>query len=670
MKALLSSFLRLGVIVIFLAAAMALPAQENSYRDPAGRFVVSIPGGWVSSAIDDEGVKLSRGNGYCNVTHIRGNASGQDLVSQVIGQISGQWQNFSVVDQGEAELAQRKGAFAVGVGTNPRGVPAVFRISAVGTGTEVLAVVLSAPQNEFAALKQDLVRIEQSLSFGSGAVAVSPSVSEKLAALEVACHAGVFTAEECTARKKTLLNEGGAQAAGPQSRPAGSTGPGAALGIAFREVTHEDAAALKMKQAVGVIVTGLVPGGPADRAGVRQGDTLLLVDRKLVQKGGDLSDFLATHKPGDAVELGLSNSGETRIVSVTLATPVFAPAVTGAPGAPSAVRPASGEVVKFTRLSVRDPGINNIEAVSFLIPAGWKAEGGMQWFPDFYIQAVLLMKVSDPQTGATIEFLPLQNFSWHQQMVVPMPPGTNYMGAILWPPITDVAQFIRSFYGPSTLRHLQSARLVTGQDLPTVAQLVAQMNGVSEARAGRVRYEYEIDGRPWEEDVYVSLTYAPLSGVTYWSATMGYAFRAPKGQLDRLTPTMNTTINTMRLSLEWFAQYQYVQKLFVERMQQGIRNAGRISDTIHRNNEEIQQMFADSYRRSCESQDRISRSFTEYIRGVETYRNPFEDRPVQLPSGYSNVWVNGSGEYILSNQAGFNPNAGSNIEWRALQKAP
>jgi hypothetical protein len=41
--------------------------------------------------------------------------------------------------------------------------------------------------------------------------------------------------------------------------------------------------------------------------------------------------------------------------------------------------------MKFTRLSVRDPGINNIEAISLLIPAGWKAEGGIQWFHEFRI---------------------------------------------------------------------------------------------------------------------------------------------------------------------------------------------------------------------------------------------------------------------------------------------
>jgi hypothetical protein len=81
-------------------------------------------------------------------------------------------------------------------------------------------------------------------------------------------------------------------------------------------------------------------------------------------------------------------------------------------------------------------------------------------------------------------------------------------------------------------------------------------------------------------------------------------------------------------------------------------------------------MFADSYRRSCESSDRISRSYAEYIRGIESYRDPYEDRAVQLPSGYSGVWVNRTGEYVLSDEAGFDPNVGSNVEWRRLEKAP
>jgi hypothetical protein len=344
-------------------------------------------------------------------------------------------------------------------------------------------------------------------------------------------------------------------------------------------------------------------------------------------------------------------------------------AQSGPPRTPAST--ATGPTMRFTRLSVKDPKMSNMEAVSFLIPVGWKTEGGVQWFPDYSIQANLLMRVSDPKTGGTIEFLPLQNFTWLTQMVVPMQPGTNYLGNILWPPISDPPQFIQTFYGSTALPQLRSARIVANEDLPKIAAQVAAMNGgQSSAKSGRVRYEYQVGGQPWEEDVYVTLVYWPTQMGAIWSVSSAHSFRAPKGQLAHLTPVMNTTINSLRLSPEWYGGYMYVQKLFQDRMKQGIRNARILSDTITRNNEEIRQMFSESYRQRCESQDRISQKFSEYIRGVETYRNPYEDRPIQLPSGYNDVWVNRSGEYILSNQAGFDPNVGSNLEWRRMPKSP
>jgi len=334
---------------------------------------------------------------------------------------------------------------------------------------------------------------------------------------------------------------------------------------------------------------------------------------------------------------------------------------------PSIQKASAPGPMRFIRLGVHDPGINNIEAISFLIPAGWKAEGGIRWFPNYSILANLLMRITDPQTGAAIEFLPIQNFTWLTQMVVPMSPGTNYLGNILWEPITDIPQFIRVFYIPQALQHLQGARVVGQENLPKVAAEVARSyGGQSMVNASRVRYEYPLAGRPWEESVYCTLVYTNWQMGTIWSVHTAYSFRAPKGQLDLLTPAMNTTIRSARLSLDWFAGYKYVQKLFQNRMHQSIRDAGAISATIARNSEEIRRMFSESYRNAQESQDRISRSFSEYIRGVETYRNPYEGRPIQLPSGYRDAWVSPSGEYILSNDAGFNPNVGATKEWRRM----
>ena len=64
--------------------------------------------------------------------------------------------------------------------------------------------------------------------------------------------------------------------------------------------------------------------------------------------------------------------------------------------------------------------------------------------------------------------------------------------------------------------------------------------------------------------------------------------------------------------------------------------------------------------------DRINRNFSEYIRGVETYTNPFESTQIQLPSGYNDAWVNARGEYLLSNDSNFNPNIGDNADWRRM----
>ena len=87
-----------------------------------------------------------------------------------------------------------------------------------------------------------------------------------------------------------------------------------------------------------------------------------------------------------------------------------------------------------------------------------------------------------------------------------------------------------------------------------------------------------------------------------------------------------------------------------------------------RHSEEIRRMYSESYRLRSESQDPISQSFSEYVRGVDTYKNPYEGRPVQLPSGYNDAWVNSRGEYLLSNDAGFNTNAGDTTEWRRMDR--
>jgi len=66
--------------------------------------------------------------------------------------------------------------------------------------------------------------------------------------------------------------------------------------------------------------------------------------------------------------------------------------------------------------------------------------------------------------------------------------------------------------------------------------------------------------------------------------------------------------------------------------------------------------------------DRIANNFSQYIRGVVEYYNPMEQKSVELPSGYKNIWTNSSGEYILSNDVNYNPNVISNLNWQLMNR--
>src|SRR5688572_52249 len=72
------------------------------------------------------------------------------------------------------------------------------------------------------------------------------------------------------------------------------------------------------------------------------------------------------------------------------------------------------KTLRFTPLSVKDPGINNLEAVRFLVPSGWKVEGGVVWMMDHWIQASLSMRISNPNGSESITILPSDTAYWQQ----------------------------------------------------------------------------------------------------------------------------------------------------------------------------------------------------------------------------------------------------------------
>jgi putative serine protease PepD len=72
--------------------------------------------------------------------------------------------------------------------------------------------------------------------------------------------------------------------------------------------------------ASGAQVGSVTSGSPADKAGVREGDIVTKVDGKAITDPDGVADAIASHAPGDRIEVELSRGGAEQTFEVTLGT--------------------------------------------------------------------------------------------------------------------------------------------------------------------------------------------------------------------------------------------------------------------------------------------------------------------------------------------------------------
>lgn len=71
-------------------------------------------------------------------------------------------------------------------------------------------------------------------------------------------------------------------------------------------------------RARGAEVQEVIPGSPAEKAGLRVGDVILAVDDKRVTAAQPLAEILASYRPGDRVTLTVEREGKQLEIRVTL----------------------------------------------------------------------------------------------------------------------------------------------------------------------------------------------------------------------------------------------------------------------------------------------------------------------------------------------------------------
>ncbi len=90
------------------------------------------------------------------------------------------------------------------------------------------------------------------------------------------------------------------------------------LGVYLQTINREMAQAMGLENAEGALVADVMPGSPAEAAGIRRGDVVLSIDGKKVKDSLALSTAVRQRMAGDKVTLEVNRNGRNRTFTVTL----------------------------------------------------------------------------------------------------------------------------------------------------------------------------------------------------------------------------------------------------------------------------------------------------------------------------------------------------------------
>jgi hypothetical protein len=438
------------------------------------------------------------------------------------------------------------------------------------------------------------------------------------------------------------------------------------------------------------IAVEVVDGGTGMRHGVQMRRFVVLLVLSALGATGCAHDGTVVAdraaRTTDAARSDSSNSPEGQPSSPVLPTEPGPSALPGTPSTgsavepspvepspvePPAVEPSAVETARFTPVTVFDPASNGIAALTVLVPDGWDASGSVQWLPYWSRLAFLQTRVHDPSTGLTIDWLPIQDFMYFTPPAgFDVPIGGNYQGKAYVPPITDPLQFVRDFWMPDTLSHLQNATVISVEQQPVIAQeFLRAFGGPADAGAWRIRYEYDFQGVTWEQDVSFSLLWSgsdPVSWYVNFASTAG----APKGELDRQQGLVSAVIASRTTTVEWEANHRLVTQLFYQGIQQQMADTVRFGELLAQYRAESQALQQQVFDERMASIDRQNEVFRETLGGVQGYDDPVTGGVVQLPLGWDTYWVNQQGEYIAVSDPNFDPNTMNDGFWTELEPRP
>jgi serine protease Do len=123
------------------------------------------------------------------------------------------------------------------------------------------------------------------------------------------------------------------------------------MGVQIRDVAREETQELGLSRPGGALVSAVMNGGAADKAGIRAGDVIMAVDGKDVIESSDLPPIVGAMPPGADVNVKLFRDGKEKTISVKLMALEEQAAVSPS-SSPNSPSPSSASSIGITVVAV------------------------------------------------------------------------------------------------------------------------------------------------------------------------------------------------------------------------------------------------------------------------------------------------------------------------------
>ena len=299
-------------------------------------------------------------------------------------------------------------------------------------------------------------------------------------------------------------------------------------------------------------------------------------------------------------------------------------------------------------------------AFTMLIPRDWIVNGGIFRVDPNQAGGTLnaieakidIVIGSDSRGTVMMRRLPKVNYADGPMIPFTHGPGSNYNGAMVvrMPTVNDYLMWAFKQMRPQA----SSVSVVYKEDLPKLVQTVRRMSeplnrtiaqlGMRppEYYAGLVIIEYNEGETRFKELIYTLLVDGRAS-MGVWYNDLTTAMRAPAAEADRWKPVIDIMANSVQMNPRWIAGELKGQGERTEIVRKLMNDIARIDREIAAHRDKTRsEIMTDNYLTLTDQND---------------YKNPYTGKVERDASNWKQRWVNSSGEYIYSNNTGYDPNA-------------